>query len=91
MNPVHAPKILCLAALALLAGCGDLHYRHNIPLDPSFGNATRHNQAAHAIDLDPAWAKDTDLSTDGKRALKAMERYHGGQEKQVEKVETKGN
>ena len=89
MDKIRLPKILCMAALAMLGGCADGFYRHHIPMDPAFGNATRHNQAAHAVDLDPAWAKDTDLPTEGKRAMKAMERYQGGTEKTPEPVATK--
>ena len=89
VNSIQTKRIACLAALALLGGCGDLHYRHQYPIDPSFGNAVRHNSAAHAVDLDPAWAKDTDLLTDGKRVKKATDRFSVGEEKTPEAVSTK--
>jgi hypothetical protein len=89
VNSVPYKRIACLAAFVLLGGCGDMHYRHQYPLDPSFGNAVRHNSAAHAVDLDPAWAKDTNLLTDGKRVKKGTDRYVAGEEKALEPIATK--
>jgi hypothetical protein len=78
MSPIRIARAACLAAFAVLGGC-DTHYRHHFPMDPAFGNATRHNQALHAVDLDPAWAKDTDVGGDGQRVKKATDRYYGGE------------
>lgn len=88
MDANRLGQVLCFATAVLLGGC-DSYYRHHVPMDPAFGNATRHNRAAHAVDLDPAWAKDTDLLIEGKRVQKATDRYHGGAEKQPEAVVTK--
>jgi hypothetical protein len=58
-------------------------------MDPAFGNATRHNQAAQTVDPDPAWAKDTDLKFEGARIKKATDRYYGGEIIKPEAVVTK--
>ncbi len=88
MDSNRLGRLLCLAAVTVLGGC-EGYYRHEYPMDPAFGNATRRNAAAHTVDPDPAPAKDTDLLFDGQRIKKAMDRYRGGEEKKPEAVTTK--
>ena len=59
-------------------------------LGPDFGNAVRHNKAAHIINPVPVLAGPEIPGLDGTRAAGAIERYHEGQVTPIEQLTTTG-
>lgn len=79
LPPVLGAVVLPLA----LAACQDPG-----TLSPHFGNAVRHNMAAHIINPAPAYAPGTLPDHMGRRQALAVERYATGREKEVEVLGT---
>ena len=57
-------------------------------LNPNLGNAVRHNMAIHIINPDPRLPDVNGPEMSGRRAAKAVERYHEGEVIEPERVET---
>ncbi len=72
-----ALSVLAIAApAALLQGCYEDDYlSHRDTISLGAGDAVATNAATQTIDPWPAYAKDTDIQMDGKRAQVAIERY----------------
>ena len=79
--------LLAVAASTFLAACavGETDERAAAsPLSADFGNAVRHNEAAHVIDPNPL-ATDAQVPTlDGARAAAAMTRYRNNAVRELE-------
>ena len=58
------------------------------PLDPDFGNATRHNKAMHIINPEPLPATTPAPTLSGRRGMLAIERYESGEVKEPEEIDT---
>ena len=79
--------LVTVAATALLAACTDIAAVDNAamsPLGSDFGNAVRHNEAAHVIDPRPAAADGQAPALDGIRAAAAMTRYQHNAVRELE-------
>jgi hypothetical protein len=66
----------------LLSACEAPDYSHKEPLNPSFGNAVKHNFSLQVIDPTPV-ASDEPPMMDGARAGRAMSRYRSGSQTQA--------
>lgn len=82
-----------IAASTLLAtGCRERRYgqylgaRDTVTLGA--GDAVAHNKAVQTIDPWPRYARDTDLTADGKRMMLGMERYEKNQSLEPEGMGT---
>ena len=64
--------LLALPAAVLLAACST----NQEPLSPDFGNAVRHNKAAHIINPTPTY--DGLFGHDGSRMALGQDRYRTG-------------
>ena len=73
---------VALAGL-LVSACGTPE-----PLDPRFGDATRHNKAMHIINPEPLPATTPAPTLSGRRGMLAIERYETGQIEEPEEVST---
>lgn len=76
-----------VAASAFLTACTDIvaiESTTQSPLGSDFGNAVRHNEAAHVIDPRPAAAETRVPALDGKRAAAAMTRYQNNAVRELE-------
>ena len=79
--------LLLAGVSAFLMACTDIVAIENMtqsPLGPEFGNAVRHNEAAHVIDPSPAAAQSPVPALDGKRAAAAMTRYQNNAVRELE-------
>ncbi len=70
-------------AVIALGGCRDYkefdeYYATTDAISTKTGNAVAHNMALQTIDPWPEHAGDTRIDVDGKRILKAVEKYRNG-------------
>jgi hypothetical protein len=70
-------RLALTAATLLTAGCQDYAARRDT-IAFHAGEAAAHNKAVHIIDPWPAAAARADISFDGPRAVRAIERYETG-------------
>jgi hypothetical protein len=75
--PIKLSIIVAVAATAVsVAGCQEYRYlarRDSVTM--GVGDAPATNQATHTINLWPRNAKDTKITSDGKRVLVGVKRY----------------
>jgi chitodextrinase len=83
-------KILTFTGIMILAGACTPVNPIEGPLHTSFGDAVRHNIAQQVIDPDPPYASWPEPDFNGERGWVVIDRYHRGEEKQVEAPVTTG-